>query len=216
MAYKKSEIVCVLLTIGLAGCISTEKRSPDKGADSKKLAQAQGTVSMPSGISKEIGIHDFFTDEEIADMEALALSDDTSDTTVAWGDSEESTDFQKVYFKFNSKQVWTKEQKETVETNAAELKKALAQAEDRGDKAVVAVKGHACHSAGDREYNRMISEERAKAVADVLAANGVEREKMKIVGLGADCPETVDGETVTGSREEQEPNRRVELRVVCA
>ena len=59
-----------------------------------------------------------------------------------------------------------------------------------------------------------MSERRAKAVADLFVAAGVDRSVIKVVGRGQECPMIINGKVVNGNREEREPNRRVEVRVI--
>ena len=70
----------------------------------------------------------------------------------------------------------------------------------------VVVEGHACNSAGSAKYNMMLSEKRAKKVAAWLKENGFSIKRLHIVGRGCEMPIVS-----SGSREEQAPNRRVEM-----
>ena len=73
----------------------------------------------------------------------------------------------------------------------------------------VIIEGHACNSAGSAVYNMMLSEKRAKSIANYLVKNGVKKSMIKTVGRGCEMP-IVPG----GSREQQAPNRRVETYVL--
>lgn len=70
----------------------------------------------------------------------------------------------------------------------------------------VVVEGHTDASGSD-SYNQALSERRAAAVADYLAAEGVDRTRLRPVGKGEGQP-VADNETEEGRR----MNRRVELR----
>lgn len=59
---------------------------------------------------------------------------------------------------------------------------------------------------GERESNITLSQDRADAVADVLAADGVETRRLSAVGHGWDFPRVQTGEGVSESK-----NRRVEI-----
>ena len=73
----------------------------------------------------------------------------------------------------------------------------------------VVVEGHSCRSAGSAVYNMLLSEKRAQSVAKYLVDNGVPVDQLKVVGRGNEmCIVPV------GTREQQAPNRRVELYVL--
>jgi outer membrane protein OmpA-like peptidoglycan-associated protein len=73
----------------------------------------------------------------------------------------------------------------------------------------VIVEGHSCHLAKNTQYNIMLSEERAKTVADYFIQKGVPREKLKVVGRGDEMCIIPEGDI-----EQQAPNRRVEFYVL--
>lgn len=85
------------------------------------------------------------------------------------------------------------------------LDKNLSVAKDLSNKGYeIVIEGHACDFAGSPHYNLFLSEDRAKAVADYLEQNGVS--KISTVGRGAEMCIVPHG-----SKEEQAPNRRVEI-----
>ncbi|TNE66934.1 MAG: cell envelope biogenesis protein OmpA [Alphaproteobacteria bacterium] len=73
------------------------------------------------------------------------------------------------------------------------------------NKTYVDVLGHT-DSTGAESYNQQLSERRAASVADVLAANGVIRERLIVRGLGEQYP-IADNGTPEGRAQ----NRRVEI-----
>ncbi len=73
---------------------------------------------------------------------------------------------------------------------------------------LVEVQGHT-DSTGAAELNRKLSSDRARAVMDWLFSHGIEKERLRAVGHGADKP-IADNETDAG----REKNRRVEFRVI--
>ena len=77
------------------------------------------------------------------------------------------------------------------------------------EKGTVVVEGHACRYAGSALYNMMLSEKRAKKVADFLIKKGVPGDKLKVVGRGYEMCVVADGDI-----EQQAPNRRVEFYVL--
>lgn len=70
---------------------------------------------------------------------------------------------------------------------------------------MIQVAGHTDSTGGDR-YNLMLSQQRAQAVANVLAGYGVQQVRMDIVGFGETQPIASNG-----SAAGREQNRRVEL-----
>jgi outer membrane protein OmpA-like peptidoglycan-associated protein len=75
-------------------------------------------------------------------------------------------------------------------------------------RASVVVEGHT-DTSGAAAHNRELSQARAQAVADVLARQGVERERIRTVGLGEG-----DLAVQTGDNVREVKNRRVVVRVI--
>jgi len=48
----------------------------------------------------------------------------------------------------------------------------------------------------------------------MFVAAGIDRNVIKVIGRGQECPVMVKGKAVNGSREDRAPNRRVEVRVI--
>jgi outer membrane protein OmpA-like peptidoglycan-associated protein len=70
----------------------------------------------------------------------------------------------------------------------------------------IVIEGHACRFAGSREYNMFLSEKRAQAVARWLVKHGISIDRIKAVGRGFEmCIVSA------GTKEQQAPNRRVEI-----
>jgi outer membrane protein OmpA-like peptidoglycan-associated protein len=86
------------------------------------------------------------------------------------------------------------------------LKDIIRLAEQR-PKSYVVIAGHT-DNVGPADVNKGISQERAKAVADYLQANGLNTGRMAIVGYGADRPLAVDSNKTENGRR---ANRRVEV-----
>jgi outer membrane protein OmpA-like peptidoglycan-associated protein len=128
-------------------------------------------------------------------------------------ESENSDGFKTVYFDFNSAAI-AKDQKEALEYNI-ELAKAYLQ-EDSEYQPTIVVEGHACHSKGQSWYNDLISKKRAAAVCDAFVKAGVPADCIKVVARGAQVPAIVDGESVSGDKLAQAPNRRCEIKVIYA
>lgn len=118
-----------------------------------------------------------------------------------------------VYFDFDRFAV-RQDQEPSVNKDIAFAQKVLAAESQNKASSVVVVEGHSCHSAGSDVYNLALSEKRAKTVADRLVSAGVSRENLKIVGRGNHIPAVINGREVTGDREQQAPNRRVEVHAI--
>ncbi|RPJ75077.1 MAG: hypothetical protein EHM15_04245, partial [Desulfobacteraceae bacterium] len=69
----------------------------------------------------------------------------------------------------------------------------------------VSIEGHTDNT-GNSQYNKALSEQRAKAVTDAIAQQGIERNRLTSVGWGQDAP-IADNATEEGRAK----NRRVEL-----
>ena len=70
------------------------------------------------------------------------------------------------------------------------------------------VRGHT-DSAGDRAFNIRLSEERAAAVAEYLAARGIPRDRLDPVGFGPDEPVASND-----TRDGRAANRRIEFKMI--
>jgi outer membrane protein OmpA-like peptidoglycan-associated protein len=121
--------------------------------------------------------------------------------------------FKTIYFDFDKHAV-RPDQKEVAMYDAIQLKELLAEAREEGREPLISIEGHACHSAGNDEYNLIKSQNRANAVFNVFKELGVPTENIKVVGRGKEFPMVVDGKKVTGSRAEQWANRRVEVHII--
>jgi len=99
------------------------------------------------------------------------------------------------------------------ETNRAEIRpmyepelEAVATVLENNPGVKIQIQGHT-DSVGDADYNRQLSEKRAKAVMEWLVREGIDRKRLSAVGLGAARPIANND-----SAEGRERNRRVELK----
>lgn len=104
-----------------------------------------------------------------------------------------------VHFQLNSGEV-TDESKAILDKVANSLKA-------RGDIKSILVIGHT-DSTGEASYNQMLSEKRAKGVADYLVSQGVDGAILSSKGMGMNAPVADNGTT-----EGRAKNRRVELKL---
>ena len=129
----------------------------------------------------------------------------------SWIDAQTDDEFKKLYFSFNHYGIRA-DQKESLTYDIEQVKQLIAEAGTTAQPTVV-IEGHACQE-GTPAYNLALSEKRAKIVADLFVAAGVDRSAIKVVGRGQECPVVINGKAVNGSREDRAPNRRVEVRVI--
>ncbi len=217
---KKLPIVLLTVLAVLPGCIGSKKEKSAKVESTKKRQMTQVDIPM-----NDEGLKSFFDE----DVNEFMLAEDDSDNAqgqavnvaqteqdFSWVEetAEQSGDLAVINFAFDSAAV-TADQNKKLEKNAQALKQQLELAEKEGRAAAVRVEGHACHSAGSAAYNMAKSEQRARSVADRLETAGISKDKLHLVGYGAEVPVVVQGKKVTGDRAQQAVNRRVELHVTA-
>lgn len=220
---KKQIVVPLLLLLSLSGCKEKKKKQSHhtEATTQLNLPKADGRSASVVADNDILSFFDEDLDAYMLDTDEvhIATADDTASTLVnhneqgaiSWIETaHQENGLKTIYFGFNKYGV-TKDQRSVVDADAELVKELLAELESDS---IIMIEGHACHSAGSRSYNVLLSEQRAKYVSDLLRLHGVDARRIKIVGRGAEIPAVVDGRQVTGSREEQWPNRRVEIRVV--
>jgi peptidoglycan-associated lipoprotein len=224
---KKQVILSITMLASLAGCGGSQKK-PKTVAQHVDLFTAADIPLVASsdriGDDADQEVFGFF-DEDLGEF---TFADEATDvamrdareadshqlvgsTEINWTDLEQAEqDLQKVYFEFNKYGV-KPDQRAIVTADAEQLKELVA---DLEEDTIILVEGHACHSAGSSSYNLALSEKRAKYVRDLLVAQGINPEYIRIVGRGQEIPAMLDGKPVSGDRTAQWPNRRVEIRLV--
>jgi outer membrane protein OmpA-like peptidoglycan-associated protein len=209
---QKKYFCLLMVLVALAGCGKKGKKAEHGKRRHGKVAQ----VDIPVADAQAKN----FFDEDVSEFN-LAQNDTTgakeavaSAQDYVWANEADKTSgFKVVYFDFDRHAI-RDDQEGSVSLDIDLAKKEFAQAEKSGKKAIVLVEGHACHAAGSSIYNLAKSEKRAKSVCDRLIAAGIPQENIKIVGRGKEVPAIVDGKPVTGTREQQWPNRRDEIRII--
>ncbi len=240
---KKGIILTLAMLISLPGCglrkKSKEKNEPQKSTMAEKvdvfssvdipLAHDVSNEEITDVALDETDVRSFF-DAEIGEFESeenlsIAMDTDTvksengtenSLEEFSWieaATNEDDEKFERIYFGWDSKKV-DSEQEKNIDYNVQQIKEELEIAERTDIKSTTVIEGHSCHAAGSDGYNLALSEKRAKEVADRFVDAGIDRDNIKIVGRGREMPAVIKGEKVTGSREEQWLNRRVEVRVI--
>lgn len=182
-----------LMVIGCGGKKKEKKATKEvKHGKSMNIPLAQAGDAKSSFFDEEV---DAFVLEDGKDAVAVA----SNDQSVSWVAETDTKTFKPVYFDFDRYSV-RPDQEVAMDVDIAEARKIA----EKGEKLVV--EGHACHSAGSKTYNLLISEHRAQAIAQRLEQAGVTQEQITVVGRGTEMPVVLGG-----NREEQAPNRRVEL-----
>jgi len=219
---KKIALFALALLVSLPGC-----RDKNKTQQQKKQKTEQHVDMFSSSVHSADYDYDDFEDEDdlrtlfdfdeeseefVAQNEndaysGLDMDYDMSDSQeIAWIDAQEADELRPLYFEFN-KHVLNDTQKQAVSHDIEQVKQLLAQAGEDTN-AIVVAEGHTDEE-GTPEYNLILSESRAKHVADLLVSAGIDQEVIKAVGRGQENL-VVHGKT----RAERAPNRRVEVRVI--
>ena len=124
-----------------------------------------------------------------------------SDSEPLWV-ADQQVIFETIYFGFDQYRI-APEQIPALDRVADSLRQAVT------DGSFVVIEGHACDSAGSPRYNTMLSEQRAQEVRKYLVKKGIPAEQLRVVGRGSEMRKVL-----TGNREQQAPNRRVEFYIV--
>lgn len=196
----KKYISLLVIILVLAGC-----------GKKKKLISQQAHNNQDNGKVTRISLPTANTDMDAFFDESVFEFDVTDDNVYTWAKVAEQDGYKPVYFDFDHHEIRTN-QKDQLARIAKQVKKELGRHKNRSN--TVVIEGHACHAAGSSVYNLAKSEKRAKSVYDFLVASGIPRDRIKVVGRGKEIPAVIQGKIVSGSRQEQWPNRRTEIRIV--
>jgi outer membrane protein OmpA-like peptidoglycan-associated protein len=209
----KKQLSILLLAIVLLPACKSNKKQKAKDLRPAMTSAQVARVDLPLAGDDlrnffDEGVDEFaFVDENDLSQLVSVDTQDSVDGQLAWVNHEDDA-AQPIYFDFDKYAVRDDQEsvvKEDIQYAKKELKK-----NDLEQTAVV-VEGHSCHSAGSAVYNLALSNKRAKVVSDRFKAEGL---AVKTVGRGAEMPALVHGKVVTGGREEQSLNRRVEVKVL--
>ena len=121
-------------------------------------------------------------DGEEEGVSTTALDDGSGGSGSALGAAGDLATNNKVYFEYDSANV-TDDSRVLIEAHAQNLL-------DNPGVSVV-LEGHA-DERGTREYNLALGERRALAVAEILVAYGVTRDRMQSISYGEERPESLD------------------------
>jgi outer membrane protein OmpA-like peptidoglycan-associated protein len=221
---------CLLLGIAallsISGCRHKKSCKPSRSVHAAYKHDSFKNVDIPLS-NEEIALSDedvaSLFDEETGefvvynkrdaheDLDVLRLTEDEINETqkddYVWVDADKKNEFDTIYFDFDRENI-RPDQKDIVASDVIAARALLEDARANNENPTFIIEGHACKSAGSEVYNLGKSQGRAKAVANFFIAEGVPQENVKIVGRGQDMP------VVDGNREEQWPNRRVEVKVI--
>ena len=231
----KISILTLALVVALPGCCGKKKSTqPVQKNNVAKYMNTQGSVEEitedddgdneePVVEEQEFNFDDEDDDgdeygneeeddEDLTDLDDLDLEEeDEEEVAFRWIDSQTDDEFKPLYFTFNHYGIRA-DQKSVVDYDIEQIKQLLADSGTTAEPTII-IEGHACQE-GTPAYNVALSEKRAKIVADLFVAAGIDKSSIKVVGRGQECPAVVNGKVVNGSREDRAPNRRVEVRVI--
>jgi peptidoglycan-associated lipoprotein len=187
--------LALLVPFVLGGCGKTNKKEKkNKRSDDKSMSIPLASADAKSSFFDE-EVEAFVLEDELKNgSQAVAKNDE-----VSWVAETDAKGFKPIYFDFDRYGVRA-DQQEQVESDVKQAKKIVA----KGEKVVV--EGHACHSAGSKSYNLLISEQRAQEIARRLESEGIAANRVTVVGRGTEMPVILGGD-----KNAQAPNRRVEL-----
>ena len=218
---KKMSLLVLALIVSLPGC--GKKKESSQPVRKNSVEKYMDTDLEINEIDADDLDMDELTDEDLAsfnfededqddedDMDEDQLDEDVN-PEFSWIDAQSDDEFKKLYFSFNHYGVRA-DQKESVNYDIEQVKQLIAESGSSAQPVVV-IEGHTDQE-GSPAYNVALSEKRAKTVADLFVAAGVDRSVIKVVGRGQECPAVINGKVVDGSRKDREPNRRVEVRVI--
>lgn len=227
---KRESALLVILLLGISAGCGKQKKKQDLGAE--KNPEITQKVADNSNIPlAQDQVRSFF-DDDLGEFELVDNSTEANQEVkpvvpmeeqeeladeFAWVETDQQGEnsLQVVYFDFDRYVVQAAENDKIVH-DAQVLKDLISKQEKNNGKVTIIAEGHSCHAKGSRIYNLALSEKRAKEVADRLVSLGFSRDQIKIVGRGKEFPAIIDGKPVTGSIEEQWPNRRVEISIISA
>lgn len=223
VAKKGYLLLSIVALLSITGC---RNKKVSKSPKSNHMAHNNGifkNVDIPLA-GQEVALSDeeinSFFDEDTKDfvaydkqdsLDVLTLTEDEINeiqkTDYAWIDADKESEFKNIYFEFDKHNVRA-DQKAIVESDIVAARELLKEARENGENPLFIIEGHACKIGVNKAYNTALSQKRAKAVFDFFVSEGVPQENIKFVGRGQEAP------VVDGDREQQWPNRRVEVKVI--
>lgn len=213
---QKGSFFLLVLLVSIPGCGGGKKKKVEsvKVKNSEIATQVNIPVAgeQVSFFDEDVEAFTLVENDAQASQGKITAKVDLPLDDFSWVEEAANDSFKAIYFGFDNPRI-AKEQHDAVQKDIELAKKMIAE----GENPTIVIEGHACHAAGSRTYNMAISEERAKQIADRFVAAGIARENIKIVARGSEIPaRDAQGKVITGNRDEQWPNRRGEVRVICS
>lgn len=210
-------LVLTIGTMGLTGCASMTKSEQGAAIGAGAGAVIGGIIGHQTG-NKEAGI---FLGALIGgavgayignymDKQAQEIAQEVPDAEVVVIDhegkpaAESGNEGQAIHMTFNSATLFDVDQFD-IKMAGKENLTSLANILNKYPDTNVEVQGHT-DSSGSEAYNQTLSDKRANAVVNYLAANGIKRSRMTAIGFGENHP-IASNDTPEGKQQ----NRRVDL-----
>lgn len=196
---KKIFVLVLLLSVAVPGC--SKKKTIVNG----KTTKVQNVQGIKSGKTLSEDADEFVLEDEagfnVFEDDSKKQVETDSKNDLSWDELNEDVDKnERVQFGYD-KSVIEPNEKAKITRNAKKIKSKLAK--DANVKVVV--KGHSCKIAKNKEYNYVLSQERAEKVRNEYEQEGVPASNLKSVGYGATNPLTDED-----GMEAQAINRRAE------
>jgi len=219
---KAVNIIPFVMLLILAGCVG-KKKGPEPFKKEKGLKGTSVTkVNIPvaddtirSFFDEEIG--EFTTLDDLSvehvpatkDSVVYASREQEYEQEFSWIEEQDEVDkeFDVVYFDFDKHDIRA-DQTNALHNNIDYLLEVVQEACHDNDEPEIIVEGHSCKITRSNDYNFVLSETRAKVIADKLVEAGIPKDVIKVVGRGSQYCLIEDG-----TIEQQSSNRRVEIHI---
>jgi len=220
MKLKAQYLPVIVLLLTLAGCKKKNKKAAEVAPKKNKVAALAIPLAQDNVVvGEDESVRSFFDNDSnqfvAQDGKAQEKPELTPNDAKDFAPANVAQDksLEKVYFEFDDYTIG-ENQEPVIAKNAANAKKIIAEAAQKGAEPKIVLEGHADTFAGSKAYNVSLSEKRAVAEKNALVAQGVPAENITVVGRGNEVPALVDGKPVVGDKDQQWPNRRVEAHVI--
>lgn len=193
---KKLTFLALIALISVPGCCK-KKIEPKKNKEVIIIEESgsAGAFSEDADefvLEDDTGFNTFDNNAKVSEQEELSWTELENDDC--------KDRFDVVQFDYNSPNIRSSEMNK-INKNAKVIKEKMGKDKD----IKVTVKGHSCKIAKNKEYNYVLSQERAQRVANAYEKQGIPHDKIKSVGFGATMLLTDED-----GMEAQSPNRRAE------
>lgn len=175
---KKFALTLLIVGFGIPGCAKKKNKivQPDKQTIVKNNYEKRKGTKTFSEDAEE------FILEDDAEFNVFESENGAQPDSFSWEELDESEDEQVeiVQFDYDSTKIKDSE-RQKIQRNSKVIQEHL----KGNDKAKVAVRGHSCKIAKNKDYNYAISQERAEKLKKAYEERGVPAEKVKAVGYGS-------------------------------